>query len=192
MFHVKPALRVRAGDRMPLFTPKGEAAYGYIGVIEAAARVRATTADVWAAVRAEASRAGRETLGIAFSDVTAIRSWATRMRNADAAFEAANPTDNITANMATTAIWSPQDLNGIATTPSYSVRAVVTVQQSDGTTANQWMTWNFADNPFNQTVGDYTNTITDVFASRVQTAPEGTATPSGTLVSVSNINIQVF
>lgn len=177
---------------MPLFTPKGERAFGYIGVIEAAARLRATTADVWSAIRAEAQRVGVTTLGISFSDVTAIRSWATKMRNADAAFARANPSDSITADMVTTAIWSPQDHAGIATTPNYSVRGVVTVQQSDGTVANQWMTWNFADNPFNQTVGDYMNTVTDVFATRVRTAPEGTNTPTGTLVSVSQINIQVF
>ena len=94
--------------------------------------------------------------------------------------------------MVTTAIWSPQDHAGIATTPNYLVRAVVTVQQTDGTIVNQWMSWNFADNPYNSTVGGYTDTITNVFAARVQTAPEETVTPTGTLLAVSNINLQVF
>lgn len=177
---------------MAVFDPKGSRAFGYLGVIEAAARVKASTGAIWAAVRAEAERVGVPDLGITFSDVTAIRSWAVRMRNADAAFAKANPGDTIDATMATTAIWSPQDLNGIATTPNYMVRAQVTVEQPDGTEVKQWMTWNNADNPFGRTVADYTATVTDVFNSRVQTAPEETVTPTGTLKAVSNINIQVY
>lgn len=184
---------------MAIFTPDGERAFGYLGVIEAAARVKASTADIWTAVRAEAERVGVPTLGISFGDVTAIRSWAVRMRNADQAFASANPTDNITANMLTTAIWSPQDHAGIATTPNYLARAQVTVEKPDGTVTTQWMSWNFADSPFGldatgspYTVGSYTQQITDVFASRVQTAPEETITPTGTLLSVDSINLQVF
>lgn len=184
---------------MSLFTPEGERAFGYLGVIEAAARVKASTDRVWAAVRAEAQRVGVPTLGISFGDVTAIRSWAVRMRNADAAFAAANPTDSITADMVTTAIWSPQDHAGIATTPNYLAKAQVTVEKPDGTIVTQWVTWNFADSPFGfdtngdpYTVGSYTQTITDVFAARVQTAPEETVTPTGKLLSVANINLQVF
>lgn len=177
---------------MALFTPQGERAFGYLGVIEAAARLRANTADLWSAIRAEAGRTGVPDLGITFSDVTALRSWATRLRNADAAYANANPTDSIDVSMVTTAIWSPQDPAGLATTPNYLVRAVVTVQQTDGTIVDQWMSWNFADNPYNSTVGDYTNTVADVFAARVQTAPEETVTPTGTLLNVSQINIQVF
>lgn len=184
---------------MALFTPEGERAFGYLGVIEAAARVKASTADIWAAVRAEAQRVGVPTLGISFGDVTAIRSWAVRLRNADAAFAGASKSDSITANMVTTAIWSPQDHAGIATTPNYLARAQVTVQQPDGTVTTQWMSWNFADSPFGldttgspYTVGTYTQQLTNVFSSRVQTAPEDTNTPTGTLLSVSSINLQVF
>ena len=184
---------------MAIFTPQGERAFGYLGVIEAAARVKAGTADIWAAVRAEAQRVGVPTLGISFGDVTAIRSWAVRMRNADAAFAGANPTDNITADMVTTAIWSPQDHAGIATTPNYLARAEVTIEKPDGTVTTQWMSWNFADSPFGfdatgspYTVGSYTQTLTDVFAARIQTAPEETITPTGKLLAVANINLQVF
>lgn len=184
---------------MSLFNPQGERAFGYLGVIEAAVRVKAGTAAIWDAVRAEAQRVGVPTLGISFGDVTAIRSWAVRMRNADNAFAAANPADNITADMVSTAIWSPQDHAGIATTPNYLAKAQVTVEKPDGTVTTQWMTWNFADSPFGfdttgapYTVGSYTQTITDVFAARIQTAPEETVTPTGTLLSVSNINLQVF
>ena len=184
---------------MSLFNPQGERAFGYIGVIEAAVRVKATTADVWAAVRAEAQRVGVPTLGISFGDVTAIRSWAVRMRNADTAFADANPSDSITADMVSTAIWSMQDHAGIATTPNYLAKALVTVEKLDGTVVDQWMSWNFADSPFGfdatgspYTVGSYTQTITDIFAARVQTAPEETDTPTGKLLSVANINLQVF
>lgn len=177
---------------MGIYTPQGARAFGYLGVIEAAARVKASTARVWDAVRAEAQRVGVPQIGISFGDVTAIRGWAVRMRNADAAYAAADPGATIDATMVTTAIWSPNDLNTIATTPSFSVRALATVQQTDGTIVTQWMTWNYADNPFGATVGEYTNTLTGVLAARVQTAPEGTNTPTGTLLSVTNINIQVF
>ena len=177
---------------MPVYTPSGGAGFGYLGANEAAARARASTAGIWAAVRAEASRVGRTVLDTTFADVTAIRSWAVRMRNADAAYAAADPGALIDETMMTTAIWSPNDLATIATAPGYSVRGLVTVQQADGSQVEQWMTWNFADNPLGQTVGDYTNTVAGVFGSRVATAPEGTSTPSGQLLSVSNINIQVF
>lgn len=184
---------------MALFNPQGERAFGYLGAIEAAVRLKATTARVWDAVRAEAQRVGVPTLGISFGDVTAIRSWAVRMRNADTAFATANPTDNITADMVTTAIWSPQDHAGIATTPNYLARAQVTVEKPDGTVTTQWMSWNFADSPFGldatgspYTAGSYTQQLTDVFAARVQTAPEDTIYPTGRLLSVDSINLQVF
>lgn len=177
---------------MPLFTPQGEKAWGYLGDIVSAAYQRFNTANLWQAVHSATARYGYTEPGITFSDVTAIRSYAVKLRNSEAAYAAADPGYAIDASMATTAIWSPQDLNGIATTPNYQVRGIVTVQKTDGTIAEQGMTWNFADNPFGQTVGDYTNTVTDVFASRVQTAPEGSGTPTGTLVSVSQISIQVF
>ena len=177
---------------MGIYTPEGETTFGYLGAIEAAVRKKASTAAVWQAVRAEAARVGRTELGITFGDVRTIRSWAVKMRNADAAYAAANPADTIDASMTTTAIWSPNDYNTIATTPSFSVRGQVTIEKTDGTVVQQWMTWNFADNPYLYTVAGYTTRIADVFNSRAQTAPEKTATPNGTVTAVTGINIQVF
>lgn len=177
---------------MGIYTPQGSRAFGYLGVIEAAARARASTAKIWDAVRGEAARVGATEIGATFGDVTAIRSWAVKMRNADAAYAAADPGATIDASMVTTAIWSPNDYNTIATTPSFSVRAQATVEKLDGTVVQQWVTWNYADNPFGSTVGAYTDTMTGVFATRIETAPEGTTTPNGKLLSLSNINIQVF
>lgn len=177
---------------MTIYTPQGERAFGYLGVIEAASRARASTSRIWDAVRNEAGRLGLPDLGISFKDVTTIRSWAVRMRNADAAYANANPTDSIDVNMVTTAVWSPQDAAGIAATPNFLVRAQATVEQPDGTVITQWLSWNFADNPYNFTVADYTAKITDTFASRIATAPEETITPTGKLLNLSGINLQVF
>lgn len=170
----------------------GASALKYWGSILGSAYQGHNTADMWTAIRGAQQQYGLDRPGTSAPDVSVIRGYANRIVNAVRALGAADPSENITAAMTSVVPYSPQTMEGIATTPNYLVTATVTVQGLDGTTTDHPLTWLQAPNPFGQTVGDYLGTVTEHFSNQTQTAPENTNTPTGTLVSISDVHIGIY
>jgi hypothetical protein len=107
----------------------------YFGVIEHATRERASTADIWSAIRAQAAAEGLESPGVTAQDVSRLRGAAGRIRAASAALSRAEPGYGIDAPMIALAPWS-RSLAERNTLPMYQVRFLHTTnvagqEQSD-------------------------------------------------------------
>ena len=130
----------------------------YWGVIQAGVGVRASTAQLWDAVRLSVAEAG-ETLGPgAFQRMNQLRGLAVEQRNKDAALARLSPTDAITGQHIATDINSRDALQrGLS--PRYRVGFnVEATQVRTGETFNLRLTDTFGSN-LPATVGDLIDTL---------------------------------
>ena len=67
---------------MPELSPDARGAMRYWSVIESAARLRATTADLWAAINDAAAEQGLSSPGVTLRGVNELRSYAAQQQNA--------------------------------------------------------------------------------------------------------------
>lgn len=170
----------------------GTSALKYWGSILASAYAGASTADMWVAIRGAQQAYGLDRPGTSAPDVSVLRGYANRIANGAAAFNAANPSDAITSAMMATGPYTLQTAEGIATTPMYSVRAIVTTQAPDGSGDGNWMTFNFAAANMPGTVGELVDTISATASDLAAAASGKTGTPTGELTGVFNIEITVL
>lgn len=80
-------------------TPGQIKALVYWGVIESAVTKRASTADLWDAIREAAAAAGRPSVGVSASDISRLRGIAASQRNTAENLDRARPGDVITSSM---------------------------------------------------------------------------------------------
>jgi hypothetical protein len=168
----------------------GSNALKYYGSILASAYNNLSTADMWESVRAAQAQYGLPTPQASAPDVSVIRGYANRIVAGARNLAAADDGDVIAANMMAVAPYTSNDLNGIATNPTYQVRYQVTWQTSDGVTNQRWNTSVFTAANFPGTVGELRGTI-DFNASELlaQAAQQTGGQSGGTLLNTSNLEI---
>lgn len=108
----------------------------YWGAIQKAVSNRATTKDLWAAVKDAAQQEGASLQGVTPFHMNALRSLAIGIRNSKESFEKASPTSPITSDMISTNINS-NPLGTRNTVPMYQIRYQHNVVQDD----EQFTTW---------------------------------------------------
>jgi len=171
----------------------GGNALKYWGSILASAYAGASTADMWTAIRTQQQDYGLDKPGASAPDVSVLRGYANRIVASQQALASASATDTITASMMAVAPYTASDLAGIATTPTYHVRYLNTVQAADGTVTQTWATSVFTGTDMPDTVGDLTDAVslhgTEIAA---QGSTSGGNTPTGTSLGVSNIEITLI
>jgi hypothetical protein len=144
---------------MALSDIAGKYAYAW-GTIQAQSSQRASTAEVFAAVKQIAEDLGMDTPPGMFRAVNEMRSLAVQMRNAGQAFNRASPEARLTASLA------PPDINARALAdrnifPEYLARFEMTHRTAEGElvtiTRSMRDTWQPG-----LTVGDVTSTVAEV------------------------------
>lgn len=169
----------------------GASALKYWGSILASAYANASTADMWVAIRGAQQAYGLDRPGTSAPDVSVLRGYANRIANASRAFNGASRSDTLTSDMMAVAPYTSNDLNAIATTPTYQVRGFVSVTQADGTVTGNWMTMVYTGANMPGTVGGVIDSFTAQASDLTAAASGQTGTPTGTLTSVSGFEIAV-
>jgi hypothetical protein len=132
----------------------------YWGSIQNAVSARASTADVWAAIRAAQAAEPGGGGGVSVQGVNEVRAAAARLRNASENFTQARDfaertgiTQAIEGTMMSTAPWSrePQVLSTLA---DYQVRFETLLTTPAGEQASAWVTARFPTGQLPVTVGE--------------------------------------
>jgi hypothetical protein len=112
------------------------------GTILAAAREKATTAQVWGAIRDYADQAGLAIPSNLFAEVNRMRSMASGLRVSSERLDRARPSDAITASMIGSQVYqrSPTERT---LAPLYHVRFEMVSSQA-GTTSRDWYTLEYS------------------------------------------------
>lgn len=114
----------------------------YWGIIRAQVNDRATTAELWDAVRSAASAEGYTQLSGGLAEMNRLRGRATGVRNAATVFERARPEAGIESSMFAPDI-SARSIPGLSVTPTYRVSFVHTTLDMMGTLRTQYRTVSF-------------------------------------------------
>jgi len=138
----------------------GRAALAYWGTIQAGVTQRASTADLWAAIRgAAASEPGGAPLPT-IQGVNEVRAAAARIRNASESFGAARDfserygvAQGITADMMSTAPWS-REQQSLQTLADYQVRFEAQMTSPLGVQFTQTLTALFPNGTLPATTGE--------------------------------------
>lgn len=148
-----PTYQPRYSERVPGVTqpPPRSQALGYWGAIEHAVASRASTADLWAAIRGVTADPSNKLTGISFREVNQLRSAAAGIRNAGQRLNAAEPDQVLRGNMLHTAPWARSE-DQRELTPKLQVRFEHTVL-NQGVPETEWRTY-LHPGPAPQTVGD--------------------------------------
>ena len=146
---------------MPL-TPEGEAYAWAWGAITSAVGARASTADVFAAVRAEAERAGQTLQPGMWEAVNELRSLAATIRNGAEAFQSA------TRDELFTRAFAPSDINARAAAdqalfPEALVRFNLQYTDAEGNEGERPLTVRISWSP-DMTVGDVQDQVENLAA----------------------------
>lgn len=120
---------------LPSSTVRAWQLYG--GAIESAVRAGATTADVWAGLRAAASSLGVPLTGISAADVSRLRGVYGAMVRAESALAGLGEDEQIGSAQIGQAPWSSA-LAVQAATPRYLVRLKLFVPTEDNPNAERW------------------------------------------------------
>lgn len=123
------------------FTPGQLKLLAYWGPIQSAVSQRVSTADLWAAVRAEAAARGQTLTGVSAVDMNVLRSIASEQRNVASSLAAARPDQGITANMIARDV-SSRPLSAQNAAPAWLVRFEHQVLIG-GQEVTQWRTSTF-------------------------------------------------
>lgn len=126
-------------------------ASAFWGSILLAARVHATTGEVWQAIRDYASSSGTTLPPGMFSEVNRMRTLATSLRSSGERLATANESDALTSRMIGTQLYARNAIERNLA-PAYHVRFEVTTQTSSGPITN-WHTLEYSGQ-LPLTVGD--------------------------------------
>jgi hypothetical protein len=126
-------------------------AAAFWGPIQLAARIGATTAETWAAIRAHAASSGAELPPGMFTAVNTMRSLATGLRRGSEAIERAGPGDAITSRMIGQQLYARSTLER-SLAPAYHVRFELTTTSAEGVNTG-WYTLEYPGS-LPATVGD--------------------------------------
>ena len=102
-------------------TPGQKRLLPYWGIIQSAVTQRASTADLWEAVRADARREGAILSGVSATDMGSLRSIVARQRNATESFGRLLPQQAVTSDHIAQDI-SSRSLDAQALAPAWRVR----------------------------------------------------------------------
>lgn len=143
----------------------------YWGAIQSAVAERATTGQIWDAIRADAAAVPGGAPLPSFAGVNAVRSMAAAIRNSSEALAGALDTEQrtglaqgIDSSMMALAPWS-RDATAIATMANYQVRFQASFQAPDGSQFSQWLTMKFDPSNMPGTVGELADALDGMGAS---------------------------
>lgn len=146
---------------MPL-SPEGGAYAWAWGAVQAAVSARASTADVFAAVRAEAARAGQELKAGMWEAVNELRSLAATIRNGADAFQSADRSEAFTRQFAPSDI-NARDQADQALFPEVLVRFTLNYTDENGNEGERPLTVRINWTP-DMTVGDVQDQVENLAA----------------------------
>lgn len=130
--------------------PIGKAS-AFWGPILLSARVHATTAEVWSAIKGYAQSQGVEVPPGMFSEVNRMRALATSLRTSGETLARANESDAITSRMIGTQLYARNALER-SLAPAYHIRFELTTQTEAGPSTS-WYTLEY-EGSLPATVGD--------------------------------------
>lgn len=120
-------------------TPRQTRALAYWGPIEHAVGERATTADIWAAIRQSSGTSKGEPIGFNSADLSVVRAYAARIRNAADTLAGATGNQGVTAGMVAEAPWA-RPLAERNTLPMWQVRFEHATRNAEGVIETAWRT----------------------------------------------------
>lgn len=135
-----------AGDPRPV--AKAEA---FFGAIQRGARERATTAEIWDAIRSRADELGVRYPSTILQDVNRLRGVASGLARTSRAIANARDDQSLDRRFIGQQLYA-RDLNAQATAPSFHVRFQVDVTRPEGT-SSEWYTLGY-DAVLPATVGE--------------------------------------
>jgi hypothetical protein len=133
-------------------------AAAFWGPIQLSARINATTAETWAAIRAHVASTGAELPPGMFGAVNTMRSLAVGLRRSSEAIERARPGDAITGRMIGAQLYARSTLER-SLAPAYHIRFELTTTTAEGTDTG-WYTLGY-DGALPATVGDLIANVGD-------------------------------
>lgn len=106
---------------MPNLSPAGQRALTYWGSIQASVSDRATTSEIWGAIRDAQTALGDGAPSVSVGGVNELRGYAAQIRNAGERYENARPEEPLDARMIAPAPWgrSQAEQNAV---PMYQIR----------------------------------------------------------------------
>ena len=162
---------------MPL-SDQGKSALVYWGEIQAAVSQKATTADVWAAIRGAAAEAGLTSPGVTLQGVNEVRSAAAQIRNSGTALgqsrdvaERTGLAQTIDSSMMAVAPWS-RDPQVLQTLSDYTVRFQMQTVDANGQTQTTWLTNLYPGGTLPATVGELVDSLGS-YGQLSGSAPQG-------------------
>lgn len=175
---------------MGVLGKSGFRALKYYGDILASAYKHLNVSSMWDAIHATQQNYGLPTAQASGADVMVIRGYANKIVNGARAFATASNSDTITSDMMAVAPYTSNDLNTIATTPTYQVRYQVVWQKPDGTIEDRWNTSIFTNADFPSTVGELRAQIRFNADELIQQANQQVGGESGgTLLGTGSLEI---
>jgi hypothetical protein len=151
--------------------PPQAKATAFWGSILLAARVHATTAEVWQAIREASASSGVALPGDMFAQVNRMRSLATTLRNSGEAIAGAAGSDALTSSMIGTQLYARSALER-SLSPAYHVRFELSTTTDAGSSTG-WYTLEYSGSlpatvgELQQQVLDYANGLADSYGSAV-------------------------
>lgn len=157
---------------------QGKAALVYWGEIQAGVTQRATTADIWAAIRGAAAEAGLDRPGVTLQGVNEVRSAAAQIRNSGAVLGKAREVSDrtglaqgIDSSMMSVAPWS-RDPQVLQTLSDYTVRFQIQTVDANGETQTTWLTNLYPGGTLPATVGELVDSLGS-YGQLSGSAPQG-------------------
>lgn len=135
-------------------------ARAYSGIVQAAVAVRASTADIWAAIRDAQATAERTYPQVSLQEVNSLRSWAASNRNAMERLATAGTGATLTGDMVGIDL-SARTAVARAAAPEYWVRLQLSGVDETGNETTKWLTIT--------TLRELPVTVTDLYTQLDQT-----------------------
>lgn len=170
-------------------SPEARLARTYAGPIAAAVSQRASTSEIWDAIRAAAASVGEGAPLPSLAAVNELRSLYASSRNAAEALDSARSTEertglgqSITGTMVSTGFRS-RDTQALQTAADYLVRFERQYVDPFGKTGTQWITTRYSAGTLPPTVGELIDALSSF------TPSVGTPTV-GNLTGIGSVNIE--
>lgn len=176
---------------MAVISEVASRALRYWGSILASARSGANIQNMWNAIREQQQQYGLPSPGASAADVMVLRGYANKLINAERQFASANPDYAISSSMIGIAPYTDRSYESINTDPTYKVSYLATIQTSDGTTAERYITSMFSAQNMPSRVGDLQAEL-QLNADEIAANPESNTLPMGDVTGISQIQIAII
>lgn len=173
---------------MPALSDAGRNAMAYWGIIQSAVADRASTADIWSAIKSAQAEQPDKYGSVTVQGINEVRSAGAAIRNTSESLSNARSTEessglpqSITSKMMTTVPWSrdPQILNTLV---DYQVRFEALFTTPLGASASVMLTAKYGAGELPDTVGE----LVDALGSY---APASGSLPLGTFEGIGSMSI---